>query len=1019
MNKKAFLLTLLLFTYNLYSQRDYLPAVESFESNKVLSFYKKKNANLFISDERYRFGKKSLKWSFKGESCFETSNFKILSFDESPLAYGKFFPASPTFAMSIYNEKAIDDKLQVSFYENGKKSVYFNVNLNFSGWRRIWVPYYEMFGDTPKKGEQVFYNTFKISANLTQGNLYFDDIIFSQYQDDRHQYPDELVPFIKRDKKLSDDFWLPLISNFKRIKDLKAKPVSMATKLDLKKFEKKIAKDLTVPSKYKTYIKSLRESFSNLNITEKNGKIYGPPLTFYHQQEFFDKNQQGKNNFNDVKKLALMLRKLSHFHERSTPEETKEIEEMFILGTKYFLDQGWQAGSNGGTRHHVGYFIRGIAEAFFTMRYVLYQKGILNDVAESMHWVFNLGVVLGDEKDFKVNIDYLNTEAYYHLMIIFLFEKQEDQAALLQAYSNYISTTLAQQKEEWGFKIDGTSWHHNGHYPAYAYGAFKRVPSIINTLSKTRFKIRPDAHQNFKKAFLNASKFSQKYEWGFGNAGRHPLDDYSISSLKKEFLLMANSGNPEATKPIDKEAAAAYIRLFGKQDPLNTTLFSSVHNIKKQQLPDYFTMPYAATSVHRKGEEWAAIVKGYSKYVWASEIYVDENRYGRYPSNGTIQLLNKKGSKGSGFHQEGWDWNLYPGATIIYLPLKELEPKRPLLTFRSNETFAGSNELNGNGVFGMILNEGSGLNADGVNDAVGFPGKLKAKKSIFSFGDKLICIGTNISSVDLKNNTQTNLFQNYLNNKNEQIIVNSKKISEFPYKHKISINNTSKNNFIVDAYGNGYHILSKNGISLQRKLQESYHNEYSINTGKVHTGDKGLKDTKGNFASAWIDHGLAPKNESYQYVIYPFLNKEKQGNFTSLAKNDNTYSVLRADSIAHIVLDKEKNSTAFVVFEKNKNLKNKLLKSVSEPSIITIEEKNNNDLEIAAVNPDLNFEEIRKGKFKNFSREVQLSIILNGKWSSKNENVEITLQENTNTSLLKFVCKDGFPEKIDLKRIIE
>ena len=164
MNKKAFLLTLLLFTYNLYSQRDYLPAVESFESNKVLSFYKKKNANLFISDERYRFGKKSLKWSFKGESCFETSNFKILSFDESPLAYGKFFPASPTFAMSIYNEKAIDDKLQVSFYENGKKSVYFNVNLNFSGWRRIWVPYYEMFGDTPKKGEQVFYNTFKISV---------------------------------------------------------------------------------------------------------------------------------------------------------------------------------------------------------------------------------------------------------------------------------------------------------------------------------------------------------------------------------------------------------------------------------------------------------------------------------------------------------------------------------------------------------------------------------------------------------------------------------------------------------------------------------------------------------------------------------------------------------------------------------------------------------------------------------------------------------------------------------------
>ena len=1016
MIKKLFffnLLNLLFFAGNLYSQKEYLPAVESFESDKILSFYKKENTSLSLSEERYRFGKKSLKWSFTGKSSFETHNFKILTLDESPLAYGIFFPASPTFAMSIYNEKAIDDKLQVSFNKNGEKSVYFNVNLNFSGWRRIWVPFYEMFGDAPKKGEQVSYNSFKISANLAQGNLFFDDIIFSQYQDDRHQYPDELVPFIKRDKILSDDFWMPLLSNYKRIENLDIKPVSMATKMDLKKFENIIAQDLTVPSKYKTYINSLRENFNKLNITEKNGKVYGPPLTFYHQQEYFDENQQGKNNFNDVKELALTLRKLSHFHQRSTPEETKQIEEMFILGTKYFLDQGWQAGSNGGTRHHVGYFVRGIAEAFFTMRYLLYQKGLLNNVAESMHWVFNLGVVLGDEKDFEVNIDYLNTEAYYHLMIIFLFEKQEQQAALLQAFSNYISITLAQQKEEFGFKIDGTSWHHDGHYAAYAYGAFKRVPSIIKTLSKTRFKISPEGHNNFKKAFLNSSKFSQKYDWGFGNAGRHPLEDYSISSLKDQYLLMANSGNPAATENIDKETAAAYIRLFGDEDVLNTTLFTSINNIQKQKLPKYFTMPYAATAIQRKGEDWAAIIKGYSKYVWASEIYVDENRYGRYPSNGTIQLLNKKGEKGSGFQQEGWDWNLYPGATIIYLPLKELEPKRPLLTFRSNETFAGANQLNDNGVFSMILNEGSGLNADGVNDAVGFPGKLKAKKSVFSFDDKLICIGTNISSVDSKNRTQTNLFQNFLNDEKLAVFVNDKEVKKFPFKEEIQIDKTS-NNSVIDAYGNGYYIVSKNKITVQKKNQKSYHNEYSVNTGKTHTGDKGVKETEGDYASAWLQHGLAPKNQSYQYIIYPFLDEAKKENFSKIAKIDNSYSILRADSIAHIVKDLKTNTTGYVVFEADTNLENGILKSVSKPALIMARKEDANKTILSVVQPDLNFPEYQKGKFRNYSQSVKFSICLDGKWSAIiTENV-LAVVVTANETIISLKLKDGLSKEIAL-----
>lgn len=999
------------------AQDKYVPAVESFESKSVLSFYNQSAGNLSISKKHKRYGDSSLKWSWSQQSSFGTAHFKAVSMEESPLAYGSYFPASPTLNISIYNEQAKNDTITISFEKEGVQQVYFNIELSFTGWRRVWVPFYEMYGNAPKKGEAIDYDYFKVSTTSNQGELFFDDIVFSQYQDDRHQYPDEIVPFIKEDKKLREDFWMPLASNFNRIKNLEVAPISVATRLELNKFQSIITQDLTVPAKYKTYINSLKSDFDEMGIYEKDGIVLGPPLTVYEEQEFFDKNQQGKRRYNDVKKFGAIMRKLSHFHDRSTPEETQEIERMFVLGTKYFLDQGWQAGSNGGTRHHVGYFVRGIAEGFYTMRKVLYQEGLLSDVANSMHWLFNLGMLLDDESTFHVNIDYLNTQSYYHLMLIFLEENQEKQAALLKAYSNYMSVVLAQQNEPRGFKVDGTSWHHNGHYPAYGFGAFQNVPKVIKTLSRTRFRIRTQGHQNFKNAFLKTSEYSQVFNWGFGNAGRHPLENNGIESLRSQYLMMAQAGNPQGSSKIDHDFAAAYIRLWGEEDVLNSSIFRDIEGIKKQKLKSYMTMPYAATAIHRNNDDWAAIVKGYSKYVWASEIYVDENRYGRYPSNGTIQLLNNKGESGSGFKQEGWDWNRYPGATVIYLPFKELEPKKPLLMFRSDETFAGATELNGNGIFGMVLNESSGSNADGENTKNGYPGKLKAKKSMFSFGDKIIAIGTNISSVDTVNATQTNLFQSFLNEPKQTLYSSEGKIKKIPSLVKLS-ETTSGNNWVIDPYGNGYYILSKNETYIQKKEQESYHNKYSINTGKMNAKGKGVTETKGNYAAGWMDHGLAPKNASYQYVIYPFLDEKHQNKFEQIAKEDNTYNVLRADEVAHIVKDKKLSTTGYVVFEAGKNLENGLLKQVAEPCLVMINESNINSIKISAVQPDLNFEEKEneKGRYKNFSRSVSLSITLIGKWNGVETDVVKSITHvNGNTTVL-LSCKDGLPREFSLQK---
>jgi chondroitin-sulfate-ABC endolyase/exolyase len=1009
------ILLLLFVVTTSFSQIKAKPAVESFESESTLALYDKSNSKLSLSTSHHLFGKSALQWDFQGKSSFGTSNFRILTHGESPLSYGKHFPASPTLIISIYNEVPQNEKVTISYEKNGKTEVWFDIELSFKGWRKIWVPFYEMQGNKPKKEAAVDYDYFKVSTTAKSGKLFFDDIVFSQYQDDRHQYPDLIVPFIKKDKSDGEDHWMPLISNYERIQNLEKTAISTTDKMDLEMVEKLMDDELRIDKKYKIYMNTLNDSYNELEIHDDGKTITGPPLTFKIEQEYFDPKQQGSKKINDIQELGKVLKKLASFYDRADSMQKKEIEKMFLTGTKYFLDQGWQAGSSGGTRHHIGYNVREITEAFYTMRGFLKKEGLLNEVGASLQWLFNLGEVLDNEAKFHVNIDYLNTQSYYHLMLIFLIDSQEKQASILKAYSNYISITLAQQNEEWGFKVDGTAWHHNGHYPAYGFGAFQTVPKVIRTLSGTRFRIQQKGHENFKRAFLTTRAYSQFYDWGFGSAGRHPLEGNSIESLKKQYLSMALSGNPEGTSKIDTDVAAAYLRLWGDEDVLNTLNFTNLNGIKKETLSGYHSLPYGATTIHRRNN-WAAIIKGYSKYVWASEIYLDENRYGRYPANGTIQLLNELGEKGSGFQQEGWDWNRYPGGTIIYLPLNELEPEMPLIMFRSNETFAGATQLGANGVFGMILNESKGSNSDGPETKVGYPGKLKAKKSVFSFGDKLICIGTNISSIDPTNPTQTNLFQSLLTDQKKTIYTSAEVITKFPFKTELQ-GDSKSGNWLVDPYGNGYHILSDTPIQINKETQHSYHNKYSIRTGKINAKAKGVKETEGNYATAWINHGLAPTNASYQYVIYPFQKPEEVNKFGKKVKDDKSYVIKRADSIAHIVLDKESKTTAYVIFEANSNIESDVLKQVSSPSLLMIRQENSSNLTISAVEPDLNFPEYEKGKYRNYSTAVELKLTLEGKWSATATDFIKNIDNSGQDTIITLECVNGLPREFKITKL--
>lgn len=976
--------------------------------NEISQIEYDEKSNLNLSNAHYHFGEKSLHWKFENNSFLKIKNFKILDEENSPLAYGDYFPNSPTTVLSIYSEKKQEGFLKISYGTIDEDEVWFNLPLNFTGWRTVWVPFYEMQGNAPKRNTQIKYTTFKITPqNIAKGSIYLDDIVFSQYQDDRYAYPDFLVPFIKTEFAPEQDHWMPSLVYYEYIRQLNIEPISSNIIKELSIIEEKLEHRLETKDTISNVLDTVAKEYNKLDL--KVGKtVKGRPLTFRNSETYFDETPEYDVEYMEVHRFGEILLKIAQLYGIANTNEKSRIAKNFNNATRYFLDQGWQAGSSGGTRHHIGYSLEDLAMAFFIMRKPLREANLLDEVGDSMQWVFNLGKILAPEENFVANIDYFNTQSFYHLMIIYMRNDPAAIAQLLKSYSNYMSITLAQDKEHGVFKKDGTSWHHGGHYPAYGMGAFKNLPKVFRTLAGTQFQINTAGHENFKKALLTTRLYSNKYDFGFGNAGRHPLEDNSIYFLRKQFLDMIYAGNPEHTDSIDFDFAKAYLRLWGEQDS-NVSALKNKFSLSAEELPGYHIMPYAATAIHRR-DNWAAIIKGYSKYVWASEIYIASNRYGRYPANGTIQILDENGEKQNGFNQNGWNWNRYPGATIINLPLEELESDLSLLMFKSNQTFAGAVKQDDNGVFAMILDESKGSNSDGQKGAYGFPGKLKARKSIFSFGDKLICLGSNISSVDEKHEVETVLFQNNLDYSTNKIFSSSTGIiSEYPFKNKWEANEAT--GWLIDAYSNAYHVISDNSIEVKQEEQVSYHNKYSINTGKMNPKGNGVKHTSGDYASAWINHGKSPENGNYQYIIYPKINDIQKQAIISGSYIDDSYKILQNNKDAHIVKDITNKTTGYVVFKAKSPLKSGLLQSVSLPALLMIKKHSNDQIELSLTQPDLNFYN-KEGNFTpGASHPLKIEIKLEGIWRFKTDRLHKDIKHTNGNTILKLIPANGFPNK--------
>ncbi len=930
-----------------------------FSSKKVPGYVEADNSRIQVTDTRSIHGENSLRWDWKKNSSL---TFKtLIPFLTNSEAY-KYHRRSALsiFSILVYNTKALPQgKLRFEFGKKSKVNCYFDFNLNFTGWRTCWVSYTRDMQGKPVKGMDFI--RIVAPKNISSGTLFLDRIIPCSIVDVRHQSNDAQVPFVN---KQETNHWAPKMKFYQ----LAPKKLPVMTEADKKGFaliEHRVRQELLKNVKA-VDLTNLERGFKQTGITEKNGVIKGRHVKFVSQDAICAGLKNGKKylkDYVDMRQLygPLMLKLAYACNVAPEGRHAADIRKMYLLMVRHLLDQGWAAGSSLGTMHHHGYNTREMFTALFLMRKPLLDAGLLHQVSDMTQWFSNIRYIFDKKNWADPNCDFFNTMSKSAVMTLLLMPDSPEKVAAFNAFSEFYSRNLGMESPGWmgGFKADGCGYHHWGHYPGYSFGAMASASYVCYLFSGTPWAMNRKALDNLRRVLYSAYVYCNPAP-GMGICGRHPFSYGKLSRLKPfyEWFAEADGGKPVIT---DKNPQG------------------------------HWTFNYGCFGVHRYKDK-AVTLKGYNRYVWSSEIYTRDNRYGRYQSNGTIEIMPKSGPASVGRVQSGWDWNRNPGATVLHRPFNILEsPKHNTLMLTSPSTISGSSNLLGKyGAFGVELSEPKIKNFDS-----GF----RAVKSSFCFEDRIICLGSGITAKS-EYPVETILTQYNVKDGSVPIYFNSDKaITGIPFKADSMVPA-----WVADPFGNAWFIVSGGEVKVIRRNQSSPHN-------------KTKKMASGNFASAWINHGIRPKNASYEYLILLDATPETAAAYAEKMKADKPYQVLKCDNNVQAVRDKATGVSAAIFFKPAAKLDLGPLAEVKTPCYVMF--KDGKTLSLSLNTPDLaGF----TGRGQSRAQEIKamqsriVTIVLRGTWTADAPDKRASIKIANGNTIITGTFRHGIPIQLSLRK---
>lgn len=921
-----------------------------FEESVPQTFKVAGKGELKTSSLFYKEGKSSLEWDFQPGSTLDVQ--------VSPLSLNAKKEQQFGITLWIYNEKPQQDSVRFEFLnEAGEVSYWFSYHLQAAGWRACWISFAYMNGN--KKDKNIV--GYRLVAPQREGRIFLDRLTFPEKKMNLRTTPDQQLP---TNNGLSNrDLWhwclvwkwekqsydIPLLSKLtsRQKKDLKTIEQRLTDFLDVKK-----APQGQVNAAYKTFEKAaITSSAAGTGFT-------GMPVVAPDEQD----KKKGEMSWNDIETM------LAGFAYDACYNQNETSKKNYFTVFDYAIDQGFAFGSGMGTNHHYGYQIRKIYTTAWLMRNEIYKHPHRDAYLSALRfWAALQETRQPCSPGRDELLDSWHTLLMAKLISAMMFPDANRQEQALNGLSRWLSSSLRYTPGTiGGIKVDGTTFHHGGFYPGYTTGVLATIGQFIAFTNGTDFELTEEARQHIKSAFIAMRNYCNFYEWGIGISGRHPFGGKMGSEDIEAFANIALSGDLSGRgDAFDHGLAADYLRLIRNGDTPNARFFKK-EGIQPAQAPQgFFVYNYGSAGIFRRAD-WMVTLKGYTTDVWGAEIYAKDNRYGRYQSYGSVQIMGKGNPvsrAGSGFVQEGWDWNRLPGTTTIHLPFELLDsPLKGTTMARSEENFSGSSSLGGmNGMFAIKLME---------RDYDNFTSDFVARKSVFCFDNRMICLGTGITNSNADYPTETTLFQTKFNGKEPKA--------------------DNDDYWLHDGYDNYYHVVDGT-VRSQVADQESRH-------------EKTREKTAGKFSSAWIEHGKAPKDGTYEYMV---LIQPSAAELDELQKTP-AYEVLQRDQMAHVVYDKKTGITGYATFEAYQPVNDQFIVSIPAETMVMYDKESDNRIRLSVCDPNLNLAE-KTYTTKEPSRPISKKIVVKGIWMLPSPQEGIQLEYEGNNTLLNVTCQHGQP----------
>ena len=921
-----------------------------FEESVPQTFKVAGKGELKTSSLFYKEGKSSLEWDFQPGSTLDVQ--------VSPLSLNAKKEQQFGITLWIYNEKPQQDSVRFEFLnEAGEVSYWFSYHLQAAGWRACWISFAYMNGN--KKDKNIV--GYRLVAPQREGRIFLDRLTFPEKKMNLRTTPDQQLP---TNNGLSNrDLWhwclvwkwekqsydIPLLSKLtsRQKRDLKTIEQRLTDFLDVKK-----APQGQVNAAYKTFEKAaITPSAAGTGFT-------GMPVVAPDEQD----KKKGEMSWNDIETM------LAGFAYDACYNQNETSKKNYFTVFDYAIDQGFAFGSGMGTNHHYGYQIRKIYTTAWLMRNEIYKHPHRDVYLSTLRfWAALQETRQPCSPGRDELLDSWHTLLMAKLISAMMFPDANRQEQALNGLSRWLSSSLRYTPgTSGGIKVDGTTFHHGGFYPGYTTGVLATIGQFIAFTNGTDFELTEEARQHIKSAFIAMRNYCNFYEWGIGISGRHPFGGKMGSEDIEAFANIALSGDLSGRgDAFDHGLAADYLRLIRNGDTPNARFFKK-EGIQPAQAPQgFFVYNYGSAGIFRRAD-WMVTLKGYTTDVWGAEIYAKDNRYGRYQSYGSVQIMGKGNPvsrAGSGFVQEGWDWNRLPGTTTIHLPFELLDsPLKGTTMARSEENFSGSSSLGGmNGMFAMKLMD---------RDYDNFTSDFVARKSVFCFDNRMICLGTGITNSNADYPTETTLFQTKFNGKEPKA--------------------DNDDYWLHDGYDNYYHVIDGT-VRSQVADQESRH-------------EKTREKTAGKFSSAWIEHGKAPKDGTYEYMV---LIQPSAAELDELQKAP-AYEVLQRDQMAHVVYDKKTGITGYAAFEAYQPVNDQFIVSIPAETMVMYGKESDNRIRLSVCDPNLNLAE-KTYTTKEPSRPISKKIVVKGIWMLPSPQEGIQLEYEGNNTLLNVTCQHGQP----------